>query len=217
MAEGLILVAASGLAREVLATLEPGRVAGGLQLEGIVDDDPALHGTDLHGYPVLGGLSEVRRHPGARLLICAGHGSTRAALRQRLVSWGVTDARFARLIDPTVFVPASCAIGTGTIVLAGCVLTADVSLGRHVVLMPHVTLTHDDHIDDFATLCAGVVLGGGVVVGSKAYLGMASSVREHCRIGPEAVLGMGGVLLTDLPAGQIWAGVPARPLTSGVR
>ena len=78
--------------------------------------------------------------------------------------------------------------------------------------MPHVTLTHDNRIEDFATLCAQVVLGGSVHVGETAYLGMGSSAREGVAIGTEATLGMAAVLLEDLPAGATWAGCPARPL-----
>ena len=83
--------------------------------------------------------------------------------------------------------------------------------------MPGVVMTHDDVVDDYATLCAGAVLGGGVHVGRGAYIGMNSSVRQNVRIGDDSTLGMGSALLGDLPQRQTWAGVPAHALTDQSR
>lgn len=213
----LILIGASGLAREVLATLAAGR---GYRTVSIVDDVESRWGSAVDGVRVIGGLDTIAAHPTAKLLICVGHGSTRAKIAVRLASLGVTDARYARLVHPQVHVPRSVHVGVGSIVLAGVVLTADVVIGRHVVAMPNVTLTHGNRIDSFVTLCAGVTLGGGVRVGEEAYLGMSSSVRERVRIGARSTLGMGAVLLRDQPAGETWVGVPAVnyvPLTGSRR
>ena len=208
MSAPLVLVAASGLAREVA---EAARRAG-REVLGCVDDDPARWGTTLPGgLPVLGGLEVLGDHRGADVVICPGRGSARAALAERLRERGVE--RFATVIDPSCVVPPSCEVGAGSVLLAGTVLTTSVRVGRHVVCMPHVTLTHDDVLDDHVTLAAGVRLGGGVRVGDGAYLGMGSSVRENLTVGAGSVLGMGAVLLEDLPAGATWAGVPARPLS----
>jgi len=206
---GLILVAASGLALEAAEAAR----AVGLEVAGCVDDNPDLTGTLAGGWlPVLGGLDLVAGREDSPLLICAGRGAARRGICDRLAGAGVDPARYLTLVHPSVTVPQSCMVGAGSILLAGVVLTASISMGRHVVAMPHVTLTHDDVVEDYATLCAGVTLGGHVTVGEAAYLGMASSVREKVTVGAGGTLGMGAALTQDLPAGATWAGVPARPL-----
>jgi sugar O-acyltransferase (sialic acid O-acetyltransferase NeuD family) len=209
----LILLAASGLAREVLAALEGESRS---RVRGILDDEPSLHGTALGGVDVLGPLEMISDYDDDQLLICAGRGITRAAIDQRLSRLGISDDRFATVTDSSVRVPSSCRVGPGSILLRNVVLTANVEVGRHVVCMPNVTLTHDDQLDDFVTVCAGVALGGSVHVGREAYLGMNSAVREGLTIGQRAILGMGACLTRDLPAAEAWAGVPARRLRTAI-
>ena len=205
----LILVAASGLAREVLPVVRP-RFDEIL----VVDDDPTSWGRVLRGAIVEGGLEVVDRYHDARLLVCAGPGAVRRSLVARLRELGVGPDRYTVAVHPSVDVPSGCRIGEGSILLAHVALTADVTVGRHVVVMPNATLTHDCVLDDYATVCAGVSLAGGVHVREAAYLGMNASVREGLTVGAESVLGMGGVMLEDLPPRQCWAGVPARLLAS---
>lgn len=204
----LLLVAASGLARETLASI---RSSGRDTVVGFLDDDEALHGTSVDGVPVLGGVDLAAERP-ERLLLCAGPGPSRAALGARLLGLGVGRDRYATHVHPSVVVGSGSRIGAGSILLAGCVLTCDVTLGRHVVLMPRTVLTHDDVLGDHVTCAAGVTLAGRVHVGDGAYLGMQAGVRQDARIGARAVVGMGAVVLGDVPAGQTWAGNPAAPL-----
>ena len=202
----LLLVAASGLAREAL---EAARAQGRYDVVGIVDDDPARWGELIDGVKVIGGLEVVADHPDAAVLICAGNGAVREQLTTRLA---LPDERYATVVHPSVDVPSSCTVGVGSVLLAGTVLTASVVIGRHVVVMPNVTLTHDDEVEDFVTLCAGVVLGGSVHVAPRAYLGMAASVRERVNIAADSTLGMGAVLLVDTSPRETWVGCPARPI-----
>lgn len=205
----IVLVAASGLAREAVVAA---RVAG-IEVVGCLDDNSAWRGSELApGVPVLGTTDEIIAHPDVDVLVCAGKGVVRQQIADRLASLGVNDDRLATLVHPSVTVPSGCTVGPGTILLAGVVLTADVSVGRHVVCMPNAVLTHDCRLEDYATVCAGAVIGGGVVVKRAAYLGMACSVREYTTIGAESVVGMGSVVLRDVPAGQTWVGSPARQL-----
>lgn len=209
---GLVLVAASGLAREVLS-IEA--LAGRYDDLVIVDDDRRLWGTGFGEAKVLGGLDLVHELPQHDVLLCAGQGRVRREMANRLLSSGLDPSRFSRVGHPRASVGRGCGVGAGSILLAQVTLTGDVMLGRHVVVMPGATLTHDDIVDDYATVCAGVSLGGRVRVGAGAYVGMNACVREGVRIGRDAVLGMGSALLEDLPPKQTWAGVPARQLQMG--
>ncbi len=49
-------------------------------------------------------------------------------------------------------------------------------------------------------------------IGEAAYIGMNASVRQGISIGARATVGMGAVVLNDVPPDETWAGVPARRL-----
>ncbi|MCX6502868.1 MAG: NeuD/PglB/VioB family sugar acetyltransferase [Microbacterium sp.] len=202
MAEGVLLVGASGLAREVLA-------AGITGVIGFLDDDPQLHGEDVGGVPVLGPVAEAATRTG-QVLVCVGPSGARRDVVRRLDDLGMDSGRYATFVARSARVGVTSDIGAGSILLDGVVVTADVRVGWHVVVMPNSVITHDDVVADYATLTSGVALAGGVQVGEAAYLGMNAAVRQGVSIGAGATVGMGAVVLSDIPAEETWAGVPAR-------
>jgi sugar O-acyltransferase (sialic acid O-acetyltransferase NeuD family) len=200
----VLLVGASGLAREVLA-------AGMTGVAGILDDDESLHGTEVGGVPVLGPVADAATR-GEQLLVCIGPSGSRREAVRRLGRLGVDGERYATYVARSARVGATSDIGAGSILLDGVVVTADAQLGAHVVVMPNCVITHDDILEDFATLTSGVALAGGVRVGEAAYIGMNAAVRQGLSIGAAATVGMGAAVLSDVPAGETWAGVPAYKL-----
>jgi sugar O-acyltransferase (sialic acid O-acetyltransferase NeuD family) len=205
----LILIAASGLAREVLAMV---RSSGQYDVVGVLDEDKEMAGVTIDGAPVLGTIDDAPSYTHAFFLVCLEQGRSREAVVERLSAMGMHEARYATAVDPSVQCPEGCRIGRGSILLRNVTLTASVTLGSHVVAMPAVTFTHDADVADFATFAAGVSLGGGVRIGRAAYLGMNSSVRERTSVGAYATVGMGAAVLSNIPDGETWAGVPAREI-----
>jgi acetyltransferase-like isoleucine patch superfamily enzyme len=65
-------------------------------------------------------------------------------------------------------------------------------------------------IDDFVTIAPGANISGNVTLGFASSIGTGASVREKCKVGVEAVLGMGAALTKNLPDGETWVGVPAK-------
>jgi sugar O-acyltransferase (sialic acid O-acetyltransferase NeuD family) len=210
----LAIIGASGLAREALAVI---REAGELLPIGVFDDAAAGLGSMFNGLPVLGEIDQVETVHADRYLVCVGSGLARERIVERLRRRGVLENRYATVVDPSVRNPAHCAIGAGSILLSQVAITADASIGEHVVMMPGVIIAHDDLIERYATLAAGVTLGGSVRVCRGAYLGMNATVFPGARIGAGAVIGMSAAVLRDVPAGETWAGVPARELSAANR
>jgi FlaA1/EpsC-like NDP-sugar epimerase len=67
-ARPLLLLGANDQARALLATVRANPCDW--VPVGALDDDPALHGRDLDGIPVLGGIDLVHQLPDAALLAC---------------------------------------------------------------------------------------------------------------------------------------------------
>lgn len=203
-AGGLLLVGASGLAREVIA-------AGITGVVGIVDDDPELLDTEISGVPVVGTTADAVKREES-LLVCIGPSAARRNVVRRFAKFGVAEERFAIFVARSARIGKTSSVGPGSILLDQVVVTADASIGSHVVVMPNCTITHDCVLEDFTTLAAGVALGGTVRIREAAYVGMNASIRQNLTVGRSATIGMGSVVLEDVPKEQTWAGVPARQL-----
>ena len=210
-ARTLVVVGAGGFGRETVEAIRALNAAGARwRLAGYLDDDPARHGTVIGGVPVLGGIAELDHMPDASVVVCTARPDNYVSRPRIVERLGLPPERYATIIHPSASVSVTSRVGPGSVLLAQTVLTAAVTVGSHVAVMPHVTLTHDDVVADFATMASGVCLGGNVSVGRCAYIGAGALVREDRSIGSCALVGMGAVVTRDVPPGEVWAGVPAR-------
>ena len=207
----LVVVGAGGFGRETVEAVRALNDTGARwRLAGYLDDDFARHGTAIDGVSVIGGMEELHKMPDVSIVVCTGRPDNYVS-RPRIVEMlNLPQERYATIIHPSASVSSTSQAGPGTVLLAHTVLTASVTVGSHVAIMPHVILTHDDVIEDFATIASGACLGGNVHVGRCAYVGAGVLVREERSIGSGALVGMGAVVTRDIPPHEVWAGVPAR-------
>jgi sugar O-acyltransferase (sialic acid O-acetyltransferase NeuD family) len=213
-ARDLLLVGAGGFAREAVEAVRAiNAVQPTWDLLGFLDDDPAKRGELIGGARVLDGVDAVHSNPGAQVLLCPGRPDNYIIRRVLVDRLGLPDDRYATVVHPAATVGSTCVVGPGSVLLAHVDLTADVAVGRHVVVMPQVVLTHDVRIDDYATLASGVRLGGGCHVRTGAYIGSGACLRERTTVGDWAMVGMGSVVTRDVPAERLWFGTPARDVS----
>jgi sugar O-acyltransferase (sialic acid O-acetyltransferase NeuD family) len=209
----LLLIGAGGFARETLELVRAvNRATPTWEVVGLLDDDAGMHGRRIGGVEVIGPSAVARDHADALVTLCVASPDDPLRRLRLAARLHLPPERFATLVHPAAVVPESGSIGPGTVLHATAVVTADVALGAHVAVMPAVVLTHDDAVGDGVTFGAGARIAGGVTIDRGAYVGAGALIRENVTVGGGAVIGMGAVVTRPVPAGEVWAGVPARRL-----
>lgn len=207
----LVIVGVGGFAREVHQLMEDFGLQNSLyNFIGFLDDNPEYHNKEVHGFPVLGGVSWLRDHGDAAVAVGIGSTSVRRRIVQRIQASCANS--FATLVHPSARIGNRVAIGEGTIVCAGTIVTTDVSIGKHVVLGTGSTVGHDAHFDDYVTVAPSVTISGAVNVGAGCDLGTGSTIIQGINIGHWSVVGAGAVVVKDVPPNVTAVGMPAKPI-----
>jgi sugar O-acyltransferase (sialic acid O-acetyltransferase NeuD family) len=212
----ILILGAGGLARESRWLIEDcGRAGHGVRTACFVDrEGSSKFGQMLEGLPVLDCQSARLRFPDARAIVAVGDPALRANIAAEARAAGLS---FAALLHPAAVHAPDLAIGPGSLVFAGCVITANVRLGQHVQINPACSIAHDCVLEDFVTLAPGVRVAGSVWIERHVFIGIGAAIvngtaEKPLVIGEDAVVGAGAVVIGDVPPGVTVAGVPARRL-----
>lgn len=189
------------LAREVLGA--------DLEIVFLVDDEQYLRGP-VDGHPVRL-LSTTEAGPGDTCVIAVGDPEVRQRAAAACAAVGLSATT---LVHPRVERSASVTAGEGSVIAAGCVLTTDIRIGRHVHVNVGCTISHDAVIGDFVTISPGVHVAGHVRLEEGCTLGIGATVVNGSAdrplvIGAGAFVAAGACVTEDVGPGTLVAGVPA--------
>ena len=107
------------------------------------------------------------------------------------------------IIDPEARIEADCTVDAG--------LKSATRLGR-CWLMKGVHIGHDAVIGDGCELAPHCSVGGHVELGRHVRVGQGALFKPFVTVGDGARIGMGAVVICDVPPGETWGGNPARNL-----
>lgn len=208
MKKELVIYGAGGLGREVLTMIN---ALPEWQAIGFMDDNvPA--GTTVKGLKVLGGISVMQTlTTTVNMVLAVGSPLVKQRLEEQLLKYSV---QFPKLIHPSVIMqdPASITIGAGSIITAGCILTTDIYIGKHVLINLNTTIGHDCVVDDYSSIMCGVNIAGEVTIGQSAFIGSGANILNQATLGESCTVGMGAVVLKDVLQHTTVAGVPAKEI-----
>ncbi|MEX2543549.1 MAG: UDP-3-O-(3-hydroxymyristoyl)glucosamine N-acyltransferase [Phycisphaeraceae bacterium] len=115
----------------------------------------------------------------------------------------------------TVEIGDDVEIGAGTCIDRAKYQTT--TIGRGTKIDNLVQVGHNVRIGAHVIIAGASGIGGSVTIGDGAMLGGMVAVRDHVTIGPGARLAGTAQVMRDVPAGETWAGSPARPYRQALR
>lgn len=83
-------------------------------------------------------------------------------------------------------------------------------IGDNNLIMAHVHIGHDVFIGNSCEICTSSVIGGYVIIYDEAKIKLNCTVRNRLIIGKGAIVGMGSVVVRDVPHFTVVYGNPAK-------
>lgn len=214
----IYIVCAGGFAREVFWYLKDNEYK--FKVRGFVDQTSLA--TDLETIGAYCGIPIYNEYgfdyTNKNLVIATGY----PALREKIYNDIVTKfnfVEFPNIVSSWAHIASrqTLRITHGVIITPGCIVTSDVTLLGFVNLNMNTTIGHDTIMKSFSTTATNVSISGNVVVGKRSYLGNNSSVKEHCKICNDVIIGMGGVVIKSIGKAGTYVGCPVERLIHPIK
>lgn len=88
----------------------------------------------------------------------------------------------------------------------------DTVIGENTKIDNLVQIAHNVHVGRNCVMAAHTGISGSVTIGDGAQFGGRAGVADHVTIGAGARVGAAAGVMKDIPAGETWGGMPARPI-----
>jgi len=213
----LVIVGSGGFGREVVDLVRDLAAAGtAYDVLGLLGDvAPAPDVLARLGATWLGPTDAIASLPTGTAYVVA---VADAVARERLAAQADAEGHEAvTLRHPSAVIGTDVRIAAGVVIAAHCSLTSNIALGRHVHVDRASTVGHDAVLEDFVRLNPGAIVSGNVTLRRGSTLGTGAVTRQGVEVGAGTYVGAGAAVVSDLPAGVVAVGVPARAIRDADR
>lgn len=200
--ESVLLVGAGDFAKEIAQWVDQ---SGVYKVKGFLCDNP-LEVTD-SPYDVFS--IDDYSYGDEKLVLAIASTNDKQDVVSRIEKLGGV---FTSFIHPLALIANTAVVGKGAVLLPNVVVSNNAKIGDFVSINLASTIGHDVIIDDFVTISSQNDLCGHVVIGKGALLGSKVSILPKKKVGMNATVGAGSLVLRNVAADSTVFGNPAKKL-----
>lgn len=152
----------------------------------------------------------IERYQEIEFVIAVGEPKTKKKIYERLLS---LNCELGSVISPDSQVSPYCKLGKGLVIKRGAIISADARIGDDTTIQSYACIGHDAIIGNHCQISTHVDIGGQTVVGDCVFVGLNAPVRELLKIGDNAIIAAGAVVLKDVDSDVTVMGNPARVIS----
>lgn len=211
--EQVLILGAGGHAKVAIDILN----YTGYKVVGVIDDNATLHGEQILGVPIVGGVDKLKEQLEqgiSSVFVAIGNNKVRMELGEKLHGQGF---KLISAIHHSSIISDNVRIGGGSMVAAGAIINADSKIGKYTIINTGATVDHDCIISDGVHISPGANLAGNVSIGENAHIGIGSSVIQGITIANDSIIGAGSVVVRNIEDNVTVYGNPARVKRIGIK
>ena len=206
--KNLLIIGARGWGREVYdiakACIENG---SDIMVKGFLDDNTeALEEYDNYP-PIIGPVESYEIMPHDVFICALGDVDFKKHYTDIIEAKG---GEFISLVHPTAILGNNAKIGRGCVVGAYANLSSDTQIGDFVTFSIKAGMGHDSTVGNYSHIGGLSNISGFVTIGKMVTIHPCCNIVPHKKIGDNAVVGTGSVVLSSVKAGKTVYGNPAK-------
>lgn len=198
MIKNLLIVGARGWGREVYQAIKKSNEVkrGELVIKGFLDSKfDAFEGLRGTYPPIICSPEDYDIESEDIFFVAMGDPHWRKYYAEMIEKKG---GHFYSYITPDANVLETAEIGEGSFIPQWSTVSDNVLLGKHVVLHAFAVIGHDSIIKDYGTILNGAFVGGYCEIGECSQMSPKSMIIPHKKIGNNAMVGAGSVVIRNV-------------------
>lgn len=203
--KNLIIIGAGGHSRVVVDVAQQ----VGFNVTEILDLEFSGQSEQIANVPVTGGFEYIEKMKPSQssVAIAIGDNFRRKYYFEILKKKGF---ELPPIMHPKAIISNYAVVSEGCFINAAAVINAEAFVGACCIVNTAAVVEHEVKIGQYTHIGPGAKIAGRTSVGSHVFIGMGANVADYIQIGHNCVIGAGSVIITDVPSGAKYAGIPGR-------